>query len=183
MWVHYPDDASARGIGNQFMWGRDLLVAPVFTKGATSREVYLPKGDWYDWWTDARASGGQNLTRAVDLATMPIYVRAGAIIPVDPIRQYTSQSIAEPTTLKVYRGANGRFTLYDDDGQSQAYLNGRGTWTQMLWNDAAKQLTMEPAPPRGATNVVAERRFKIILVPEGTTRDVVYSGKRVQVTF
>ena len=53
----------------------------------------------------------------------------------------------------------------------------------MLWNDAAKQLTMEPAPPRGATNIVTERRFKIILVPEGTTRDVVYSGKRVQVTF
>ena len=88
------------------MWGRDLLVAPVFKKGATSREVYLPAGEWYDWWTNVKSAGGQAVTRAVDLATMPIYVRAGAIIPVDPVRQYTSEpvrsrrrsrSIAAPT--------------------------------------------------------------------------------------
>ena len=87
MWLHYPDDVRARGLGNQFMWGPDLLVAPVFTKGASSRDVYLPKGEWYDWWTNARATGGQTVARAVDLATLPIYVRAGAIIPVDPVRQ------------------------------------------------------------------------------------------------
>ena len=81
MWLHYPDDARARGLGTQFMWGRDLLVAPVFTKGATSRDVYLPGGEWYDWWTNAKSAGGQTVTRQVDLATMPIYVRAGAIIP------------------------------------------------------------------------------------------------------
>ena len=106
------------------MWGRDLLVAPVFTKGATSRDVYLPKGEWYDWWTNARVSGGQDVTRQVDLATMPIYVRAGAIIPVDPVRQYTSEPVTEPTTLKVYRGADGEYTLYEDDGISQEYLTG-----------------------------------------------------------
>ena len=89
MWLHYPDDVRARGLGTQFMWGRDLLVAPVFTKGATSREVYLPTGDWYDWWTNAKTTGGRTVTRQVDLATMPIYVRAGAIIPFDPVRQYT----------------------------------------------------------------------------------------------
>ena len=92
MWLHYPDDVRARGLGNQFMWGPDLLVAPVFTKGASSRDVYLPKGEWYDWWTNARATGGQTVARAVDLATMPIYVRAGAIIPVDPVRQYTERT-------------------------------------------------------------------------------------------
>ena len=94
-------------------------------------------------------AGGQTVTRAVDLATMPIYVRAGAIIPVDPVRQYTSQPVTEPTTLRVYRGADGQFTLYEDDGISQEYLKGKGSWTRMTWNDRAKQLTIEPGAPAG----------------------------------
>ena len=183
MWLHYPDDVRARGLGNQFMWGPDLLVAPVFTKGASSRDVYLPKGEWYDWWTNARATGGQTVARAVDLATMPIYVRAGAIIPVDPVRQYTSEPVAEPTTLRVYRGADGQFTLYEDDGISQEYLQGNGSWTRIAWNDREGQLTIEPGAPRGATNVVAERAFTVQVVPDGATRQVTYSGKRVQSRF
>jgi alpha-glucosidase (family GH31 glycosyl hydrolase) len=183
MWLHYPDDERMRGLDSQFMWGRDLLVAPVFTRGATSRDVDLPKGDWYDWWTNAMVAGGQRVTRQVDLATMPIYVRAGAIIPVDPVRQYTGEPVKEPTTLKVYRAADGQYTLYEDDGISQEYLKGRGSWTRMVWNDRARQLTIEPGAPRGATNVVAERTFRVQLMPEGTTRDVTYTGRRVQVAF
>jgi alpha-glucosidase (family GH31 glycosyl hydrolase) len=91
--------------------GRDLLIAPVFEKGAASRAVYLPAGTWYDWWTHATHAGGGTVTRAVDLATMPIFVRAGAIIPLDPVRQYTSQVVGEPTTLRVYRGVDGQYTL------------------------------------------------------------------------
>ena len=149
LWLHYPDDDRARSMGSEYLWGRDLLIAPVFTKGATSRDVYLPKGEWYDWWTNARTAGGQTVTRPVDLATMPIYVRAGAIIPFDPVRQYTGQAVTEPTTLKVYRGADGEFTLYDDDGISQEYLKGRGSWTRIAWNDRTRQLTIEPGAPRG----------------------------------
>jgi alpha-glucosidase (family GH31 glycosyl hydrolase) len=183
MWLHYPDDDRARGLGNQFMWGPDLLVAPVFTKGASSRDVYLPKGEWYDWWTNARATGGQSVARAVDLATMPLYVRAGAIIPVDPVRQYTSEPVTEPTTLRVYRGADGQFTLYEDDGMSLEYLQGKGSWTRIAWNDRESQLTIEPGAPRGATNVVTERVFKVELVPDGATREVTYSGRRVRSKF
>src|SRR6185436_12495706 len=79
MWLHYPEDEKVRALGTQYMWGRDLLIAPVFEKGATTRSVYLPKGEWYDWWTNAKQTGGQTVSRPVDLATMPIYVRAGAI--------------------------------------------------------------------------------------------------------
>ena len=183
MWLHYPDDARARGLGSQFMWGRDLLVAPVFTKGATSREVYLPAGDWYDWWTNAKSAGGRTVTREVDLATMPIYARAGAIIPVDPVRQYTGEPVTEPTTLRVYRGADGEYTLYEDDGISQDYVKARGTWTRIAWNDRAKQLTIEPGAPKGATSVSARRAFRVLLLPEGTTRDVTYTGSRIRVTF
>jgi alpha-glucosidase (family GH31 glycosyl hydrolase) len=183
MWLHYPDDLRTRGLGSQFMWGRDLLVAPVFTRGAASREVYLPSGDWYDWWTTAKTTGGQTVTRQVDLATMPIYVRAGAIIPVDAVRQYTTQPRSEPTTLRIYGGADGQYTLYDDDGMSQEYLKAKGTWTRITWNDRARRLTIEPGAPKGATNVAAKRVFRLLLLPEGTAREVAYAGGRVQASF
>jgi alpha-glucosidase (family GH31 glycosyl hydrolase) len=183
LWLHYPDDARARGLGDEFLWGRDLLIAPVYTKGAASRDVYLPQGDWYDWWTHARTTGGRPVTRAVDLATMPIYVRAGAIIPLDPVRQYTSQPVSEPTTLQVFPGADGQYTLYDDDGVSQEYLSGKGRWIRMTWSDRARQLTIEPGAPRGTTNVAIDRAFRIVLMPDGTSKDVTYSGKRVRMVF
>ena len=183
MWLHYPDDAQARSLGNQYLWGRDLLIAPVFEKGATSRAVYLPKGDWYDWWTNAKLTGSQTVRRDVDLATMPIYVRAGAIIPIDPARQYTSEVVSEPTTIRVYRGLNGQFTMYDDDGLSQEYLRDRGTWTRLTWDDRGNRLTIEPGPPRGATNLPTQREFRVVVMPEGTTKTVSYAGRTVRVSF
>jgi alpha-glucosidase/alpha-D-xyloside xylohydrolase len=183
IWVHYPADERARGLGNQYLWGRDLLIAPVFEKGTRSRDVYLPRGDWYDWWTNARVVGGRTVTREVNLATMPIYVRAGAIIPVDPVRQYTGQQVSEPTTLRVYPGAGGEFTLYDDDGVSQQYLRGRGSWIRLSWNDRRRQLTMEPGAPERATNIVTQRVFRVVLVPDNVVRTVMYAGRRVRIDF
>ncbi|HET7622265.1 MAG TPA: TIM-barrel domain-containing protein [Gemmatimonadaceae bacterium] len=184
LWLHYPDDEKARAVGDEYLWGRDLLVAPVYSKGATSRDVYLPKGDWYDWWTHEEQSGGQTVTRKVDLATMPIYVRAGAIIPVDPVRQYMAQKVDEPTTLQIFSGADGSFTMYEDDGTSLDYLKGRGTWTRFTWDDDAKRLTIEPGAPAGAPNVDrGPRVFRVRLLPEGATKTVRYSGSRAEVTF
>jgi len=181
LWLHYPNDERARAIGDQFLWGRDMLVAPVYKKGATSRDVYLPQGEWYDWWTNTKTNGGRTLTREVDLATMPIYVRAGAIVPFDPVRQYTSQPVNEPTTLRVYSGANGDYTLYEDDGISQAYLQNRGTWTRIRYNDATKQVTIAPGAPAGATNLPVRREFNVQLLPEGRSVKVTYEGRPVTV--
>ncbi len=147
LWMHYPKDADAVKPGDEFLWGRDLLIAPVTEKAAASRRVYLPAGEWFDWWIDKKVSGAQWIERPVDLATMPIYVRAGAIIPLDPIRQYVTQPVTEPTTLKIYPGADGEFTLYDDDGQSLGYLNGsdaKTIWIRFHWDDSNKRLTIEP---------------------------------------
>ena len=119
----------------------------------------------------------------VDLATMPIYVRAGAIIPVDPVRQYTTEPVTEPTTLRIYGGADGDYTLYEDDGMSQDYLKARGTWTRIAWNDRTRQLTIEPGGPKGATNVARKRVFKLLLLPAGTEKEITYAGKRIQTTF
>jgi alpha-glucosidase/alpha-D-xyloside xylohydrolase len=189
LWLHYPDDAVARGLGSEYLWGRDLLVAPVFAKGATTRKVYLPAGDWYDWWTGAKHAGGQFVEREVDLATMPIFVRAGAIVPLDPVRQYTSEEVAGPTTLRVYEGAHGEFTLYDDDGASLDYLAGAGTWTRLAWDDAQRRLTIEAGQPADAgegsasTPAAPPRTFRVELVPSGVTREVEYAGRRVEVGF
>jgi alpha-glucosidase/alpha-D-xyloside xylohydrolase len=155
-----------------------MLIAPVYEKGATSREVYLPAGKWYDWWTGKLETGGQTVQRAVDLATMPIYVRAGAIVPVDPIRQYTAQVVDQPTTLKIYRGANGNYTLYDDDGNSLDYLKGSSVQTLIKWDDAAKTLSLEPASKQMAT-----RTFQVELIPDGGTKKIQYTGQRVELKF
>lgn len=183
MWLHYPEDEKVKGIGSQYLWGRDILVAPVFEKGATKRNVYLPKGDWYDWWTNKKLEGGQTVTRSVDLSIMPIYVKAGAIIPTDPIRQYTDEVVSEPTTLNIYSGMNGEYTLYEDDGITQQYLKKEGSWIRMVWNDKERKLVLTPGAPKGFTNVVEARKFKVKFLPEGATKELVYTGKTVTITF
>jgi len=183
MWIHYPEDVKARSIGSQYLWGRDIIIAPVFKKGATNWNIYLPKGDWYDWWTGEKKMGGQTISREVDMATMPIYVRAGAIIPFDPVRQYTSEVVKEPTTIKIYSGADGNYTLYNDDGISQDYLKGKAEWTRMIWNDKLKKLIIEPGTPKGLINMSTPRLFNIQIVSEGGTKLIRYSGKRMEVIF
>jgi len=184
LWLHYPQDERARGIGSEYLWGRDLLVAPVFEEGARTRDLYLPQGMWYDWWTNEPQAGGRTIIRAVDLATMPIYARAGAIIPLDPVRQYMEEEVDGPTTIKVFRGADGEFVLYEDDGISLGYLEDQGTWTRMTWNDDQRLLTLEPGAPEGAVNFLPEdHTFRVELLPSGETRTVQYSGSRVEVRF
>ncbi|MEJ7766341.1 MAG: TIM-barrel domain-containing protein [Chitinophagaceae bacterium] len=183
MWLHYPTDKVASKTGDQFLWGSDLLIAPVFEKGATTRSGYLPAGDWYDWWTNAKSAGGKSVTREVDLATMPIYVRAGAIIPLDPIRQYTGEEVSEPTVLKIYTGTNGTYTLYEDDGISLDYLVGKATWTRIEWNNRSKQLTLSPGAPKEFTNQVNEKIFRVELVPSGITKTVNYRGRPLKIAF
>ncbi len=155
-----------------------FIIAPVYKKGATIRDVYLPAGKWYDWWTGKLETGSRTVQRAVDLATMPIYVRGGAIVPVDPIRQYTGQKVDEPMTLKIYRGANGKYTLYDDDGISLDYLQGDSVQTLIKWDDAAKTLSLGPASKQTVT-----RTFQVELIPDGVTRLIQYSGRPLELKF
>ena len=163
---------------------RSLLIAPVYKKGATSREVYLPPGTWYDWWDNSQHNGGTTVKRKVDPATMPIYVRAGSIIPFNPVRQYMAQPVTESMTLKVYSGADGEFMMYEDDGNSQNYMRNIGTWTRLSWDDGAKKLTISAAPPPGATNEsTASREFKVEMLPVGTVKTITYNGRQAEVTY
>lgn len=183
LWLDYSNDPKVRGLGTEYTWGRDLLIAPVFQPGASTRDVYLPQGDWYDWWSGERRSGGATVTRPVDLATMPIYVRAGAIVPFDPIRQYTSQATTEPTQIRIYPGADGDYTLYDDDGTSQAYLGGAATYTRFVWNDRSRTLIVEPDSRWRTSTPPAARDFSVVLEPNGQAKPVHYGGTRIRVAF
>jgi alpha-glucosidase (family GH31 glycosyl hydrolase) len=182
LWLQYPDDEKARGMGTEYGWGKDLLIAPVFEKGAVSREVYLPKGDWYDWWTNKKLEGGRSIRREVNLSVMPIYVRAGAIIPFDPIRQYTAEPVKDPTTLRIYPGADGDFTLYEDDGISQEYLTGKATWIHLNWNDKTKTLSLRPDAPDGYTSQPVQQTFAIeLMTGGGTKKSMKYEGKPISI--
>jgi alpha-glucosidase/alpha-D-xyloside xylohydrolase len=182
MWLHYPKDTMATKIGDQYLWGRDLLIAPVYEKGATKRQIYLPHGAWYDWWTYEKHSGAQTISRQIDLSIMPVYVRAGAIIPVDPIRQYTSEKISEPTTLKIYTAADGAYSLYEDDGISMEYLKGNYTMTDISWDDKKRKLTIQPNKSNN-NKQMTKRVFKVELIPQGITKEISYSGKKMEVLF
>ncbi len=183
LWLQYPHDTVAAAIGSQYLWGRDLLIAPVFEKGATARKLYLPAGDWYDWWTEEKLPGAQFISKAVDLSVMPIYVRAGAVIPLDTVRQYAAEPVSTPTTLQVYTGANGSFTLYDDDGQGQDYLQRKGNWIHLQWNDREKTLTLKPGAPPGFTDVPVKRNFRIRLAPSGEMKECRYDGRPLTLHF
>jgi alpha-glucosidase (family GH31 glycosyl hydrolase) len=182
LYLHYPDDPEAVKLGDEYLWGRDLLVAPVVEKVAASRRVYLPRGTWYDWWTSEKVSGGSWLERPVDLATLPLYARAGAIVPLDPVRQYTSQPVSEPTTLKVYKGADGEFVLYDDDGSSLDDLHNHATWTRIHWDDHQRVLSLEP-DRRTKTKPISQRKFQVLVLPDNSSATVEYRGKKVQAKF
>jgi alpha-glucosidase (family GH31 glycosyl hydrolase) len=182
LWLHYPDDAAAVARGDQYLWGRDLLVAPVTEKGAGSRQVYLPRGLWYDFWTEEKIDGGREIERPVDLATMPLYARAGSIIPFGPLKEYTSQKVEGPLALNIYPGANASFTLYEDDGATFDYRRGEWMKIQMAWNESRRLLTLRLA--KGSRMLPpAKREIEVRIVPEKTTRKVVFEGRPVEIKF
>jgi len=183
LWLHYPSDVEAVKLGSEYLWGRDLLVAPVVEKGAKSRRVYLPAGTWFDWWTGDKLSGQRWIERPVDLATLPLYVRAGAIIPLDPVRQYTAQTVSEPTTLRIHPGADGAFTLYDDDGHTLGYRDGsdaKTNWISLRWNNADRRLTLEP-DARMKKWPGDVRVFAVEMAGSDAKRRIEFKGERVEV--
>jgi alpha-glucosidase/alpha-D-xyloside xylohydrolase len=180
MWLHYPDEAAAVERGDQYLWGRDVLVAPVVEKGAGSRALYLPHGTWYDFWTREKMEGGREIARHVDLETMPLYVRAGAIIPMGPVKQYTDEKVDGPVEVHVYPGADGRFLLYEDDGKSFNFKKGEWMGIQMAWSDARRTLSMQMAP--GSRMPGPPKRSMEVKLGDAT-KAVVFEGRNLSVRF
>jgi alpha-glucosidase (family GH31 glycosyl hydrolase) len=180
LWLHYPDDPVAVARGDEYLWGRDILVAPVVEKGATDRKLYLPKGSWYDFWSNEKHEGGGEITRKVDLETMPLYVRAGAIVPMGPVKQYTGEKVDGPLDVTVYPGADGAFLLYEDDGTSFNFRKGEWMGIRMAWNDARKTLSLRLEP---GSKMLPPARREMRIKAGAATRDVVFEGRNIEVRF
>jgi alpha-glucosidase (family GH31 glycosyl hydrolase) len=176
MWLHYPKDATAVARGDQYLYGRDILVAPVVEKGATSRSVYLPLGTWFDFWTRTKHEGGREIARDVDLATIPLYVRAGALLPMDPVRQYTAEKVDGPMTLWIYPGADGKSTLYMDDGETFDYRKGKCAHVDIEWNDTGRRISLR-LKDGSQMLAQAKRHIQARVVGEETHKDFTFDGR------
>jgi alpha-glucosidase/alpha-D-xyloside xylohydrolase len=182
LWLQYPAEAAAVARGDEYLWGRDILVAPVVQRGATERKLYLPSGTWHDYWTGDVVEGGREIVRAVDLATMPLYVRAGAIIPHGPKENYTEEKPNDPLTIRIYPGANGTFTLIEDDGVTFSSVPMR---VDFSWNDVEKVLRIALAPG-SRMRAPSPRRLEIAVGgPWNNTgsRSVEFRGEPIDVRF
>jgi alpha-D-xyloside xylohydrolase len=192
--MDFPQDTAAREIANEYMFGPAFLVAPVTAYQARSRSVYLPQsaGGWYDFWTGAPATGGQSLDAPAPYDAMPLFIRAGSIIPFGPELQYTGEKPEDPVTLRVYAGADGAFTHYEDDGKTYDCDHGVSARISFNWNDAARTLTI--GDRQGSfPGMLTTRTFNVVLVdknkPVGFSftptpdQTVNYQGKALTLTF
>jgi len=178
LWLHYPDDRLAVSRADEYLCGRNILVAPVVEKGATSRNVYLPRGSWYDFWTNENMEGGREITRPVDLETLPLYVTAGSILPLGPVKQHTSEKSSEALTISIYPGADGSFLLYEDDGRSFNYRKGEWMGIDLQWNDARRVLTLDLA---AGSRMLPPSPKPLNLQLLQVEKQIVFEGKSVEV--
>ncbi|MDE6403207.1 MAG: DUF5110 domain-containing protein, partial [Muribaculaceae bacterium] len=143
-------------------------------------DVYLPAGaDWYDYWTNEKYTGGHSISAPAPISHSPLFVKAGSILPMGEDMQYSGEKPWELVTLNLYPGADAEFTLYEDEGDNYNYLDGKFTLIPMRWNDRRRELTIDAV--KGAFDgMPAERTFRVT-TPDGKSRDVKYTGKRVTV--
>ena len=190
--MDWRTDVDAQNTGDEYLFGPAILVSPVTTHGATSRTVYLPQAAWYDFWTGQRQQGGKRIEADAPLSKLPLFVRAGSIVPMGPAMQWTTEKPSDPIELRVYPGANGDFVLYEDENDNYNYEKGAHATIAIHWDDAAKTLTF--APREGSfPGMLQQHTFRIVLVSashgvgidETTAADkaLTYTGDKQAVSF
>src|SRR5258708_472558 len=164
--MDFRSDTNVFGIGSQFMFGPALMVNPVTRAKAAERAVYLPAGaSWTDLWTGTNYSGGQSVETAAPIETMPLFVRAGSIIPYGPAIEYAGEK-ADPIELRIYRGADGAFTLYEDEGDNYNYEKRKYSTISISWKESTD--TLEIGKRHGNfPGMMKERSFRIVWVSPG----------------
>jgi alpha-glucosidase (family GH31 glycosyl hydrolase) len=181
--LNYPDDPNVWSMGHQYLWGDDVLVAPVTRDGARTWPVYLPAGVWYDFWTGERHEGGRGISADAPLARLPLFARAGAIIPFGPVMQHTSEGPLDEVTLRIYPHGASRFELYEDDGRSQAYRRGAYALTTIECAADGREATVRIHAPTGDASLVpANRRYALEVRVDGRTRNARIDAHAGEVT-
>jgi alpha-D-xyloside xylohydrolase len=189
--MDFRTDTRAVDIGDQFMYGPAFLVNPVTEPGAAMREVYLPGAEWYDFWSGTTVKGPSTVAAPTPIGRLPLYVRAGSIVPMGPEVEWSTQKPADPIEVRVYRGADGSFTLYEDENDNYNYEKGVYATILFHWDEARKTLTI--GDRKGEfPGMLTSRTFRIVFAgekhgaginPEDKPDKVVqYAGKQIDVT-
>jgi len=189
--MDFRTDVRAQNTGDQFMFGPAFLVNPVTEPAATTRHLYLPESKWFDFWTGSTIAGGRTLDADAPLERMPLYVRAGSILPLGPDQEWSTQKPADPIELRLYRGADGDFTLYEDQNDTYNYEKGAYATIPLHWDDAKNVLTIGDRKGR-FPGMLESRTFRVVFVGENhgagvnpeekADKTLEYSGKSITVT-
>jgi alpha-D-xyloside xylohydrolase len=190
--MDWRTDPNTWNLGDEFMFGPAILVNPVLKANATKRSVYLPAAPaWYDFWSGQSLSGAGEFEADAPLDRMPLYVRAGSIITMGPEIEYATQDPDGPVELRIYRGANGKFDLYEDGGDGYAYEKGEHSLIPIRWEDSTDTLTIG-SRDGSFPGMVEHRRFRVVLVRSGhgvggevtgpADSEIDYDGKEIQTT-
>jgi len=196
----FRNDKNVNSIPDQYMFGPAFLVNPVTERmysletnvpAEKTRKVYLPESTlWYDFWTGKTLKGGQTIVAQAPIETIPLYIKAGSIVPMGSFLQYATEKSADVIELRIYPGANGKFVLYEDENDTYNYEKNHFATIEFLWNDKTKTLTVgdRKGTFKGMLN---ERKFNIVLVKAGigtgveistkSDKSVNYSGKKILV--
>lgn len=191
--MDFTHDQNVFNIGDQYMFGPSLMVCPVHEYKLRNREVYLPETDgWYDANTGEFLEGGQSITANAPYDILPMYVKAGSIVPMGPEIEYTDQKPADPITVIVYAGADGQFELYEDEGTNYNYENGNFSLIPISWSEKDQTLTF--GKRQGQFNgMIQNRVFRILKAdsknaivldnPGDQYKEIKYNGNQVEVSF
>lgn len=176
----FPTDPQVVNLGDEYLFGPDILVAPVVDEGATNRAVYLPVGNWVNFWTDTVYTGPDTVTIAASLDTLPLFVRQGAILPLGPEMQHVGERPLDPLTLEIYRDVRqteSRLTLYEDDGETTSYRTGAYARIAFQLVTQADSFTLEIDKAQGQfPNQVSTRGYLINFHHQEAVHGVIYNG-------
>jgi alpha-D-xyloside xylohydrolase len=189
--MDFRTDDRVKNIGDQYMFGPALLINPVTEPAADDRRVYLPKARWYDFWTGGTLDGGKAINAPAPIDRLPMYVRAGSIVPMGPDVQFAAEKPADPIELRIYRGADGDFVLYEDENDTYNYEKGVRATIPLHWDDAAQTLTIGQREGK-FPGMLEKRTFRVVFVEEGKgtgieltqqpDKSIEYSGSPVSVS-
>ncbi|HLI92819.1 MAG TPA: TIM-barrel domain-containing protein, partial [Puia sp.] len=188
----FRTDPRVYPIKDQYMFGPAFLVNPVTVPGARTRKVYLPAGEWYDFWTGQQLHGRQTIEAAAPIGRMPVYVRAGSIVPMGPVMEWATERPADTIELRIYPGADGHFALYEDANDGYQYEHGQFATTAMDWVDGRRELLIHGT--RGSfPGMLRHRVFQLVLVRKGRgngvqeetafDKTVTFSGKELLISL
>jgi alpha-D-xyloside xylohydrolase len=173
----FKNDPAINSIPDQYMFGPAFLVNPVTEPGKKSRGVYLPGSTtWFDFWTGQKLAGGQTIDASAPVETIPLYIKAGSIIPMGPFLQYATEKPADPVEIRIYPGADGTFVLYEDENNNYNYEKGVFSTIAFKWNDAKHQLSIDKR--KGTFPGISEKRtFQIVIVDNNKGTGTGITGK------